>query len=138
MKFLHEFMTWGDGTKQDNGWGEIVGDKLVNRVGGWHEYIPAPDDIIVEADNWADLDWSCLLNPNSPYGWIDKDGNFYGCNHFEHASLAELYFKCSERALEDSGFVKLYRSYDGSVGYYVARYLTEKQEETLLEKGVKL
>lgn len=139
MKFIHEFLEFMDGTVRDNGWWRIEGDKVVNMRGGWH-YLRDTNEksVIVEADDWKDLDWSCLIKPDSIYGWIDVKGNFYGCDYMEHSLLAEYYFKSNERALEDIGFVKIYRDFDGERAYYVSRYLNEKQEKKLLELGVKL
>lgn len=138
MKFLHEFIKYSNGEVEDNGWWEIQGNKLVNRMGGWHDYSTAEDDIIVEAESWDRLDWSCLIKPDSPYGWIDLDGVFYGCDYHDHDSLARLYFKSDERTLEMIGFVKIYRSFNRTTAYYVERYLTAKQEATLLERGIRI
>ncbi len=141
MKFLHEFLEYQNGKKVDNGWWLIDEklNRLYNRRSGYHSYEPSGNDIIVEADNWQDLDWSCLLKPDSPYGWIDLNGTFYGCDHFEHAELADLYFKSNERALEDIGYIKVYREIDGTVAYYTSRrFPTEKQEQTLIDRGIEL
>lgn len=145
-KFLHEFRHYPDGTIEDNRWWEIIGDKVYNMAGGWHDYRPSEDDIIVVANDWNELDWSCLLKDtttyglkdNSLYGWIDVHGKFYGCDYMEHDRIAYLYFKCTERNLEDAGFAKVYRDYDGSRAYYVAKYLTERQEKTLIDMGIEL
>lgn len=137
-KFLHEFRHYSDGTIEDNKWWEIKGDRVYCMAGGWHEYNPSKDDIIVYANDWNELDWSCLLKDDSLYGWIDVHGRFYGCDYMEHDRIAYLYFKCTERNLEDAGFAKVYRDYDGSQAYYVAKYLTERQEKTLIDMGIEL
>lgn len=138
-KFLHEFSRYADGSVKDNGWWEIVGDRLYNINGGFHYLCDtSPNQIIVEAEDFHDLDWSCLLRPDSPYGWIDVHGKFFGCHFMEHDLLAEYYFKCSEIDLENAGFVKVYRNYDGKQSYYTQKHLTEQQEKTLIDLGVKI
>lgn len=137
-KFLHEFLKYRDGHIHDNGWWEIVGDKLYNEAGGYHYYIPEENDIIVEVNDWEDLDWSFLIDNTQPYGWIDLQGNFYGCKYMEHELLAEKYFKATDRYLELKGYVKVFRGYDCLIEYYVYRNLTEKQKQKLLELGIRL
>ena len=138
MKFIHEFIEYKNGEVKDNGWWRIEGDKVVNMVGGWHHLCIDDKSVIVEANDWHDLDWSCLIKPDSPYGWVDIQGNFFGCDYMEHAFFAKYYFKLTERTLEDIGYVKIYREIDGSQAYYVSRHLNEKQENKLLELGVEL
>ena len=44
------------------------------------------------------IGWNVMLlnhyikNQNSPYGWIDLEGNFYGCDYHEHAFCLEVCF----------------------------------------------
>lgn len=145
MKFLHEFLKYGDGTKRDNGWWKISADgtNLLNEVGGYHPYIPCPDDIIAEADSWDDLDYSYLLKPDSSYGWIDRDGKFFGCDYSGHRDIAERILHSSERALEMQGWIKIYRDFDGKTTWFIewdychSGGITEAQEKTLEEKGLK-
>ena len=137
-KFLHEYIRYADGSVKENGWWKIDGNRLVNRFGGNHEYEPHQSDEIVEAADFNDLtdkvDYSYLLSPDSPYGWIDLEGNFYGCNYTEHSTLAYCYFKSSERELEMKGYVKVYRGHRG-ISYYIEGYLTDAQAATLRERG---
>lgn len=136
-KFLHEFLRYADGTVIENGWWEIKGDRLINMVGGWHPYNPREDDIIIEAENIESLDWSCLIDNKYSTGWLDLDGNFYGCEPTGHSMMAEFYFKSSERELEKIGFVKLFRDYDQTINWYCEkREPTKKQEDYLLENGL--
>lgn len=137
-KFLHEFMRSKDGSLRDNGWWEIIGNKVYNICGGYHDYKPSEDDIIVSANDWDELDWSCMLEDDSQYGWVDVHGRFYGCDYMKHNEVAEMYFKCTERELENAGFVKIYRDYDGTRSYYVAKYLTERQEKALIDMGISI
>lgn len=137
MKFLHEFLTHRDGTTVDNGWWEIRGDRLVNTVGGYHYYTPKDDDIIAEAESIEDLDWSFMLKPESEYGWLDIKGQFYGCDFQEHGQIARLVLKTSERALEESGWIKLYRDYPKGIGWYCERsHITKAQMDFLLSRNL--
>lgn len=145
MKFLHEFSKYGDGTVSDNGWWQISedGKRLLNGAGGWHDYIPSDDDIIAEADSWEDLDWSCLIMPDSPYGWIDREGKWYGCKYSDHASVANLVLHSSERALEMQGWIKVYRNFRGEVDWFfdcdlgaIRSRLTPAQVKTLEDHGI--
>lgn len=137
MKFLHEFLEYGDGTFIDNGWWEIRGDKLINGAGGWHPYTPTDNDIIVEAEGRDELDYSYLLQPDSDLGWLNLDGKFYGCKYRDHQALAELYFKTSERRLEEMGWIKIFKDFDGDIAWYHEEERpTKKQEDYLLEKGL--
>ena len=144
MRFLHEFFKNADGTKRDNGWWRISedGKHLINAYGGWHDYTPSSDDIIAEADSWDDLDWSHLLKPDSPYGWIDREGKFYGCSYSNHDAVAERILHSNDRVLEEQGWIKVYRASTGETVWYTDwRYcrsggITEAQEKTLEEKGL--
>ena len=145
MKFLHEFSRYGNGVVLDNGWWKISenGKYLENRSGGYHGYTPREDDIIVEVDDWDDLDYSYLLKPDSPYGWIDRDGKFYGCDYRHHNALAIYVFrKDDEEDLIREGWVKVYRDFQGKIcAYYdwslgVRGRLTEAQEKTLDERNI--
>lgn len=144
MKFVHEFLHYDNGSVKDNGWWEISEDgaKLFNMWGGWHDYTPREDDIIVEADNWDQLDWSCLLKPDSPYGWIDRRGVWYGCDYQSHAEVAELVLHSSERALEVQGWVKVFRGLGGKADWYIDAdqgirgRITAEQVKALKEHGI--
>lgn len=137
MKFLHEFLKCGDGTVTDNGWWEIRGNRLVNEVGGYHYYSPDKDDIIVEVNSRADLDWSCLLVPDAKYGWLDLRGHFYGCRFQDHETIARLVLKTTERELEKSGWVKLYRNYPQGVGWYCEKtHMTKAQRDFLIGRNL--
>ncbi len=93
LKFLHEIINLPNGEKIDNGWWQIDGKLLVNIRGAHHEYIPNEDDIIVEAESWEDIGCKFLLVPDSRFGWVDPDGNFYGCEFSDHSLIARLVFK---------------------------------------------
>lgn len=137
-KFLHEFLHYSNGEVSDNGWWEIVDNRLYNRMGGYHDYYPSPDDIIMEANRYEDLDWSFLIKPESDYGWVTPDGEFLGCDYQDHDNVAWYCLKHTEYELEKMGYAKVFKDFSGERRYWVDRHLTEQQEQTLINLGVKL
>ena len=143
-KFLHEYSRYSNGLIVDNGWWKISenGKYLKNRCGGYHSYIPREDDVICEANGWDDLDYSYLLQPNSKYGWIDRDGKFYGCDYTHHSALAERVLKKSERELEKLGWIKVFADFNGGIAWYIdfdqgiRGRVTEAQVKTLIDRGI--
>lgn len=147
MKFLHEFLTHRDGTKYDNGYWEIRGNRLVNAAGGWHDYHPTPEDEIIESD-WNHIRKMNFIlyfrsNEESDTGWIAPDGRFYGTDFMDHWKVAE-YFDTTESDLEDRGFVKIYFNplwpdHGDKYEYIsVTDHLTQTQIDTLERKGFKV
>ena len=98
-------------------------------------YIVKSGDIIAEANDWEDLDWKpCILRQDSKYGFIDPDGNWYGCNYSDHMDLCRFVLK--EDNPEEYGWVKVYKSSFRDPDYYSRRkFLTEAQMKTLYDKG---
>lgn len=135
-KFLHNFSEYNDGTIVDNGWWKIDGCYITNLYGGRQAYEPSDDDIIVEADDITNLDWSCLLKPDSIFGFIDRNGKHYSCDYGEHRLFAQLYLKSNERCLEIQGWVKIYRNYNRQIEYYYENNLTNAQILTLENLGI--
>lgn len=140
MKFLHEFLKYSNGTVVDNGWWRISDDgtKLVNRCGGYHGYEPSEDDIVCEVDGWGDLDYSFLVKNDSPYGWIDRNGKYYGCEYEDHEDIAEFVLHKTSRQLEAEGWIKVYRGYGRERETYIDEkwwhLVTPEQLQTLVEK----
>ena len=64
---------------------------------------------IVEADDFDKLDWSgtSLLNNEYLTGWLDKKGNFYGCDYRNHRDQAIFVHGLSERDIEEEQFIKI-------------------------------
>lgn len=125
---------------ENGGWWEIEGNLCYNVCGGCHEYIPDEKDIIIEAENRADLDYSLLIDPNSKYGWISPEGKFYGCDYAKHRDLAEWYFKKNERQLESEGWIKVFRdSFDRKTVWYSEKsFITEAQKNTLEQRSLEI
>lgn len=119
-----------------NGWWELENNICYNRAGGRHEYYPTKFDKIVEAEDWKDLDYSYLIKKDSQYGWVNPQGDFFGCNYRDHLNLAEWYFKKTERELEKSGWVKIYKDFEGERRFFSENYrLTETQRVKLESLG---
>lgn len=57
----------------------------------------------------TELDWkgTCVYDDKYETGWVDRQGNFYGCDYEAHSAQAELIHKTSERVLEMKGWIKL-------------------------------
>ncbi len=140
MKFLHEFLRYSDGSITDNGWWKISedGTKLLNRCGGYHSYEPSEGDIICEEDSWNDLDYSYLIKNESPYGWIDRNGKYYGCEYADHDNIAEFVFNKTSWQLECEGWIKVYRGFARERETYIndkwSHLVTPEQLQTLSEK----
>lgn len=132
MKFLLEYLKYSNGEKKFNGWWEIDGDRLYNRSGGWHHYTPSPDDVVVEAVDWDDLDYSPYLFPDSEYGWLSPDGQWYGCEFMDHYLIAKKVLHSSEEVLELDGWVKAFRDCDWNTQFYCGQQYTRAQYDWML------
>lgn len=151
MRFLHEYMTYADGKKIENGYWEIQGDRLVNKFGGWHFYKPSEDDEIIEADSWRDILKISVRDDTEVTGFVAPDGEFIGCSAYDHENVAEVLFGCSENELMNKGYIKIYEIpkevligalREGKEAYrYEAMEIklssTDQQAKTLEGKGFK-
>jgi len=146
MKFLHILEKHDNGYIWDNGYWEIMDDppykpgccvKLENSSGGWHFHTITKDDEIIESD-WETVERKYYLSKSdSPYGWIDKDGIFYGCDYFEHNDCALTCFGLYEGSAERAGYVKVYKE-NNELTYYHEGFLTDAQRQTLINRGIEL
>ena len=130
MKFVHEFIDYPNHKDVDNGWWEFdeKQNRCINSMGGWHSYHPHPKDEFIEG-TWDDVIVANLKmdKDNHITGWISPEGDFFGCAPQDHYKVATYIYGCSERELEDKGFVKIYElpfcMRDISEGYgYSNRY----------------
>lgn len=136
-KYLFEYTKLQDGTVKPNGWWEIDGNRLVNPAGGYHLYVPSPDDKIVEAESFFDLDHSYLLDSDSEYGWISPEGQFYGCDYHCHEDVAQYIFGVPSNELEEMGWVKIYSDiFMKRKAWYCDKFPTEYQKATLEKHGL--
>lgn len=140
-RYVLETYKKDDGSFEYNGWWEYENGYLYNRVGGHHR--ADPDDEmwkyskVVEAEDWDDLDYSYLLNPNSDLGWISPDGRFYGCSYSDHDAVAERVLKKTDALLESEGWIKVFfDSWNRERKWYSEDlYITEAQRIQLEKLG---
>lgn len=146
MKFLHELEKHNDGRVWDNGYWEIINDppykpgkyiQVENRYGGKHFHMITEDDEIINSD-WQTVNRKYYLNKSdSLYGWIDKDGTFFGCDYFEHNDCAQACFGMYEGEAERAGYVKIYQDNNG-LTYYHEGFLTDAQRQCVINRGIEL
>lgn len=123
------------------GWWELRGNYVYNMCGGRHIYDPDDCETIVEAESWEDLDWDCLLDPDSDLGWLSPKGDWYPCGYQDHSIVADFCLKSSEEELEEQGWVKIYFlswSSRKDIDYYCKNRITKAQRDWLLEHGYEL
>lgn len=80
--------------------------------------------------------YSYLVKPNSTLGWLSPDGRFYGCDFAGHAMLAAEYFGKDDLALEEEGWIKVFRSVELRVPVYCQLRTTSAQIAWLEDKGI--
>lgn len=132
------------------------GNVEVKSINGTISTIIINDKDIVQIGNYQQLIKEYSMNElkDAIEGWIDLEGNFYGCDEVcSHIALAREAFHTSSRGLELLGFVKTMKHplrdqpneyIEGfnpyNVIYYITDYkrLTQKQYDTLIERGFKI
>ena len=62
-----------------------------------------------EAEDFKSLDWTGtnVLDNTSRYGWLDRDGKFYGCSYADHNNQARLVHHMNRRDLEKLGWIHI-------------------------------
>ena len=82
---------------------------LRNLVGGYNTGNNIIGCEIVEAESFKDLDWNGteVLDNKYKFGWLDRKGNFYGCEYYCHSDQAELVHHSSRRKLEKLGWIHI-------------------------------
>ena len=113
--------------KYKNFWWEYEGDspidnaRLYNVYGGYACNVDIRDRETVQANNFKELDWSGtdVLNKNSKYGWVDRNGVFYGCDYTCHELQAYLVHNSSKEELERAGWIHI-----SSPSKYLSRRLS--------------
>lgn len=101
--------------KYENYWYEYDESTPINDARIWNMYggCSSCNDIsnceMVEAEDFNFLDWSgtSLYNDEFLTGWLDKEGNFYGCSPKHHKEQAKLVHNSSEEDLERNLFIKI-------------------------------
>ena len=64
---------------------------------------------IIEANSFEELDWTNtdVLNKSSRFGWLDREGNFYGCDFASHEFQAQIIHKSTRWDLEEAGWIHI-------------------------------
>ena len=158
--FIYEWMTHSDPAHNHyNGYWKITNAKppfeigqeikIENAMGGYHYHIINDMDSFLQS-TWEKIETKRFLNnQDSNYGWINKNGIFYGCDYEEHAYCIYRISGLHEDEAERAGWIKIYRdpllaNYcpDRSNGtdcvyYYdsINSRLTKAQKDTLLSRG---
>ena len=135
--------------KIDNYWwkyditSKVNNATVYNRMGGRQTKLDLTGYEIVQAKDWQYLDWSdtSVLNSDYKSGWLSPEAIFYGCDYSSHSAQASLVHNCSERQLEQKGWIKITYienknkslvAFLGFDKYYNRITPTEKQLEFLL------
>ena len=147
-KFIHEYQLWNDGDFHDNGFWEYseeeipqIGDliQVENQYGGYHFHRVNKEDEFFEGEWDEVLREYYKKQTDKEYGWIDKDGIFYGCDYADHACCADACFGLSELEAEDAGIIKIFSEHKKLCWYLKPRlHMTKAQEDTLLTRGFDL
>ena len=78
--------------------------------------------------NYLDLDWknTSIWNDNSRYGFVDRNGVFYGCDFRHHELQAKIVHKSSRKELEKLGWIVIVENswQEKSTGKLMALYYT--------------
>ena len=87
---------------------------LWNAFGGKTSECDIRNCKIVEAEYFDKLDWKGteLLDDKYNTGWLDREGNFYGCDYRCHNMQAEFVHGKEPRELEKLGWIHIARKRD--------------------------
>ena len=100
---------------------------LINMYGG----INSGNDIsklkIVEAKSFYDLDWkgTKIYSDKYKYGWIDRNGKFYGCSYESHDLQARLVHHSTRRELEKQGWIHISKDMYNETGKLMANFCAD-------------
>lgn len=90
--------------------------------GIWREYNPETNEIVgesgyfdisnfetMQAESVHDLDWNgtVVLNKKLRTGWLNPEGEFFGCEPWCHKLQAQIIHRSDERKLEEGGWVRI-------------------------------
>jgi|GEM_PF-6682378 len=135
-KFLRRRKNFG-GVTLDYGWWKISGKKLVNWKGDVDLYKPSENDEIVIKKDFRDLDWSYLLKPDRKTGWVDANGQFYGCNAGDINLVGYIFFDYEfGEDLDTYGLARIEKDVFGNYCADIGIMPTEAQINKLNELGV--
>ncbi len=121
MKFVkieNFWWQWDDATPQESAC-------LYNAFGGKMSNCDIRNCKVADAEDFNKLDWTgtSILN-NSRYGWLDRDGKFYGCDYRHHELQAKFVHNSSRAELERRGWVIIVKMPYQETGKLLALYHT--------------
>lgn len=133
-------------------WGRLEDEIVLDAQGGRFAVRKARVLQVLEAASLDHLDWArttvgeenahhAFADDSSPFGWVDRDGQGWGCGWARHRRLAEGFFGVSEYELELRGYVKITHGYAGPRGLEwwavaVPGVPTPAQRAVLVEAGL--
>lgn len=94
-------------------------------------------DKIIES-NWNDILLDYYKNSQeAKCGWINKQGDFFGCKEYDHARCIQIISKMYEKDAEQIGWIKIYYDTKHQLYWYINPkcHLTKAQSEKLFDKG---
>lgn len=131
--------------KFNGGWWKIKGDIIVNPVGGWCPFTCVSEEdkkTIVEMDGFDSFPVEQVIdgvynNMMGPYGWINIQGQFFGCDPTFHAMQAREIHHLSEIQLENFSWIKIYKNPKyGRPDFILPKHrITKQQLDTLTMFG---
>ncbi len=134
----------------DPWWVEMLDEeRWGNHMGGYCYRDPDNETILEECwvESYVELDHTktgMVLKPKqSTGGWIDPQGNFYGCLYMGHNDIISLIIKRTTNEVMDEGWIKIYNMPDQKINrsidlyYCCEKTITPEQKKTMLELGYK-
>lgn len=122
--------------------------RVLNAFGGFHYHIVNEHDVFVEEEPQKVWREYYMGKSDEKCGWIDREGNFYGCGRMDHAICIGDCFDLYESEAEQAGFIKLYyddvlaehypeRFLPSGLGWYLDhnKKMTNEQKATLINRG---
>ncbi len=117
VKYDHFWWEYDETTSKNNA-------TLINVVGGHNSCNDITKCEIVEAKDFEYLDWNGtkVLDERYQSGWLDRKGNFYGCEFEYHRLQAELVHHSSLRELERQGWIHIDKDMFYNTGKVIAEF----------------
>ena len=126
MKFVKYKKIWWQVSKNT----PLNSATIRNYDGVKRNYVDITDLPIVEAESFDDLDWydTKVWDPNSSLGWLDREGNFYGCGFACHDDQARFVHKTNSLNLEILGWIHISSLAPHLPGTIFAQYYGDYRE----------
>ena len=129
-KYENFWWQWDDNTPKESAC-------LYNMFGGKSSNCDIRNCQIVDAEDFDKLNWAgtSIFN-NSRYGWLDREGKFYGCDYRHHDLQAKLVHGSSRAKLEKLGWVIIVKMPLEETGKLLALYHTG--DDSIIPTGKQL